>query len=101
MKIQYANEFIQKLVMNDPITCVYKLFYDENYSYGTKIIQYFIMHGMGLCIKVDIYVAHMFYARTFSHNKSVSIAPKKNKYFLSLNTNTTVFSWGAGNFNKI
>ena len=31
-------------------------------SVDTKIIQYFVMHGLGLCIKVDIYVAHMFYA---------------------------------------
>ena len=86
--------------MNDPTTCVYKLFYDENYSYDTKIIQYFIMHGMGLCIRVDIYVVHMFYARTFSNNTSVSIDTKKEKYFLSLNTNATVFYWGTGNSNK-
>ena len=86
--------------MNDPKTCVYKLFYDENYSYDTKIKQYFIMHGLGLCIKVDINVAHVFYARTFSHNTSVSIDTKKKKYFLSLNTNAIVFSRGADNSNK-
>ena len=58
------------------------------------------MHGLGLFIKVDSYVAHMFYAWSFSHNKSVPIAKNKNKYFLSFNTNTTVFDLGAGNSNK-
>ena len=58
------------------------------------------MHGLRLCIKVDSYVAHMFYAWSFSHNTSVPIAKNKNKYFLSLNKNTNVFPWGSGNNNK-
>ena len=62
MKIQYANEFVQKLRMSDPTTCVYHLINDEKDSVETKIIQCFIMHVLGLCIKVDSYVAHMFYA---------------------------------------
>ena len=58
------------------------------------------MHGLGLCIKVDSYVAHMFYAWSFYHNTAVPIDIKKNKEFLSLDTNTTVFAWGSGNKNK-
>ena len=58
------------------------------------------MHGLGLCINVDSYVAHMFYAWLFSHNSAVPIAKNKNEYFLSLNTNTTVFAWVSGNSNK-
>ena len=34
----------------------------ENESNDTNIIQYFIMNGMGLCIKLNSFVAHMFYA---------------------------------------
>ena len=45
--------------MGDPTTCVYQLIFNENDSNATKIIQYFIMHGLGLCIKVDSYVGHM------------------------------------------
>ena len=86
--------------MGDPITCVYKFIYYERDSVDTKIIKYFIMHGLGLCIKVDIYVVHMLYACSFSNNTSVPIAINKNKYFLSLDTNTTVFSWGSVNSNK-
>ena len=50
------------------------------------------MHGLGLCIKVDSYIAHMFYAWSFSHNIAVPTAIKMNKYFLSLNKNTILFS---------
>ena len=63
-------------------------------------MQYFIMNGLGLCIKVDSYMAHMFYECSFSHNTSVTIDIKRNTYFISLNTNTTVFDWGSGNSNK-
>ena len=59
------------------------------------------MYGLGLCIKVDSYMAHLFYAWYFSHNREVPITKNKNKYFLSLNTNTAVFSWGSGNSNKM
>ena len=62
MKLQYVNEFAHKLEMIDPKTCVYQFIFDVNDSDDTKVIQYFIMHGMRLCIKVDSYVAHMFYA---------------------------------------
>ena len=58
------------------------------------------MHGLGLCIKVDSYVAHMFYACSFSHNTAVPIAKNNKKYFPSLNTNTTLFAWVYGNSNK-
>ena len=65
-----------------------------------EMIQYFIMHGLGLCIKVDSYVAHMLYAWSFSYNTEVPIAINKNKYFLCLNTKNTAFNWGDGNSNK-
>ena len=58
------------------------------------------MQRLGLCIKVDSYVVNLFYALSFSHNTAVPVSKKKNKYLLTLNTNTTVFSWGAGNANK-
>ena len=84
MKIQYANEFVQNLGVGDTTTCVYQFIYDENESDDTKIIQYFIMHGLVLCIKVDSYMSHMFYVWSFSHDTAVPVAIKNNKYFLSL-----------------
>ena len=86
--------------MGYPTTCIYQFIYDEKDKNDTQVAQYFIMHGLGLCIKLDSYVAHMFYAWQLSHNTAVPIAKNKNKYFLSLNTNSTVFAWGDGNPNK-
>ena len=48
MKIQYENKFIQNLGMGHPTTCVYQFIYDENDNDETKVIQYFIMHVLGL-----------------------------------------------------
>ena len=58
------------------------------------------MNGLGLCIKVDSYVHHLFYAWPFSRNTAVPISKDNNKYFRSLNINTNVFAWGADNCNK-
>ena len=79
MKIQYANEFVQKLGMGYPTKYIYQSICDENDSDDTNIIQYFIMYGLLLCIKVDSYVAHMLYACSFNHNTAVPIAIKKIK----------------------
>ena len=86
--------------MGDPTTCVYQLIYYENHSDDTNIIQYFIMHGLVLYIKVDSYLAHIFYVWSFNENKTFPVPMKKNKYFTSLNINNTVFAWGDGNSNK-
>ena len=84
MKIKYSNEFVKKLVMCDSITCVYLFIFNENDSDDTNIIQYFIIHGLVLCIKVHSYVAHMFYACPFSHNTEVLIAIKNINIFFPL-----------------
>ena len=62
MKTKYANEFIQNMGLGDPTTCVYQFIFDENYSNDTKIVQYFIMHGLGLFTKLNSFLAHMLYA---------------------------------------
>ena len=71
--MNYANEFIQDVGLGHAITCVYQVIFYQDASNDTKIIQYFIMHGVGLCIKINSIVAHMFYAWTFSNNTSVPI----------------------------
>ena len=100
MKIQSANEFILNKRLGDPTECVYQFIFDENDSNDTKIIQYFIMHGQRLCIKFYSLLANMFYTCSLIYNTAVPITINKNKYFISLNTNNIVFSWGAGNKNK-
>ena len=58
------------------------------------------MHVLGLWIKVNSYVSHVFYTCSSNHNTAVSITIKKNKYFIFLNTHITVFAWLSGNSNK-
>ena len=65
--------------MVDPTPCVYQFIYNEKDIVDIKTIQYFNMHILALCIKVHSYVAHMFYAWSFSHNTVVPIAINKNK----------------------
>ena len=38
---KYVNEFVQKLGVGDPITCVYQFVYDEKYSDNTKNIIFY------------------------------------------------------------
>ena len=82
MKTKYANESFEQLGVGDTTTCVYQSTYYENDSVDTEIIQYFIMHGLGIFIKMDSCVAHMLYTHSFSDNTSVPITKKKNKYFI-------------------
>ena len=86
--------------MGDSKTCVYQFICNEKDSVDKDIKQYLIMHGLWLCIQVDSYVAHMFYAWLFSHNTEVPIAINK-KNFLSLNTHSTAFACGDGNSKNI
>ena len=101
MKMKYANYFIQNMRLGDPTPCVYQLFFDENGSNETNIIQYFIMHDLGLCTKINIVLAHMFYTWSFSHNAAVLISIIHNPCYLSLHAYTTVFAWEYGYANRI
>ena len=51
--LKYSNEFIQNMVLSDPKTCVYQFLKYKFDTNDTKIIQYFVMHGLGLCIKLN------------------------------------------------
>ena len=75
-----------------PTACVYPLIVDKDNRNDTNILQYFSIHGLELCIKLDNSVACMFYTLSFNHNKSIAISINNNKYFISFNTNATVFA---------
>ena len=42
MKVQYANNYVQKLGIGDPITCVYKIIYKEKDINDTQITPYLL-----------------------------------------------------------
>ena len=72
------------MVLGDPTTCIYQFIFDENENNDTKIKQYFIKHGMGLCIKLNSFVAHMLYVWSLSYNKEEPIIYKEEKIFYFL-----------------
>ena len=67
------------MVFGDYTTCVYEFIFDKDYSNDKNILHYFVMNGLGLCIKLKNYVAHMLYAWSFSHNKSMLMYIKHKK----------------------
>ena len=46
MRMQYENELVQNLGIDDTTTFVHQFIYDENDNDDTKIIKDFIMHGL-------------------------------------------------------
>ena len=48
--------------LGDTKTCVYQFLLYKYGSNETYIIQHFVMHGLGLRIKLNSYVGHMLYA---------------------------------------
>ena len=77
------------VTLHDPV--------DSKATATTELLQYFVMHGIGLFIKLKNHVAHMFYAWLFSYNTTVPIAIKQKKYYLALYTYIIVFDWGYVN----
>ena len=69
----YSNEFIHNMGFGDPTTCVYQYILDKDYSNNAKFLQYFVMHGLILYIRLNSYVEHVFYEWSFSHNTAVPI----------------------------
>ena len=59
--------------------------FDDNDSNEKNILQKFIMHVLGFCIKLEIFVAHMFYAWSSSHTTALPIdINQKNHTLLCL-----------------
>ena len=81
-------------------TCVCQIpFYDVD-SQNTHIPHCFVMHVLGICIKLNSYVADMFYTWSLSHKTALPIYMRQNKYFLSFGTYNTSLSQGSINLHK-
>ena len=85
------------MVLGDTNACVYWFTFDKEDSKDTQIIQYFVMHGLVLCIKLKSYAAHIFYTCSLGHNKASLTTIKEEKPYIYLDTYTTVFAWGYVN----
>ena len=68
------------MVMSDPTTWVYQFIFYKYESKETNIIHYFVIHWLGLCIKLNSSIANILYTWPFSHNKAVPISNIQKKY---------------------
>ena len=67
------------MILGDTTTCVYSFLFDNEYIDITHILQFFDMYGLGICIKLNSYVAHMFNVWSLSHNMEVPTPIKQKK----------------------
>ena len=56
----------EKIGLVHPTACVYH-FIGDNIEENTDI-SHFWFPGLGVCVEIKFYVAHIFYERTMSHN---------------------------------
>ena len=84
--------------MGCPTTFVYQFTFDKEDRKYIQVIQYFLIYGLGIWIKLDSCAEHMFNFFLLIHNIKIPIVLKGNKYDLPLNTFTTVFPQGDGNY---
>ena len=93
--MDYAKALIHNIVLGNHKTCIYQLNFDKEVIDNTQDLQYFSMHSVGIFIKLNSYISHMFYAFPFHHNTVILILLEVNKYYLDLYTQTTVFLFGG------
>ena len=70
--------------LGDTTICVYQFIFDKEDINDTHILHNFFMNGLGLCIILNSYVAHIFYTWPFNHNTLVPIYIKQKKNVIVL-----------------
>ena len=96
MRAKYARSFVSKLGYGTPTTCVYQFIHDErNVEVNVRILQYFVMAGLGLAVEVNSHACHMMHAYAFAHCTAIPVMIVGDTYFLTSENDTNVFAWGS------
>ena len=95
MRAAYGKTFITNLVLGNPTTCVYQFVIGKSNEHPVVITRFFIFNGLGPCVHFQVDVAHMFYGWKFSHCAAATFKFQKDKSFLCVDGDTTIFAWGA------
>ena len=94
--LAYAREFVTMFGFGLPTTCIYQFMFGPNKKESQgKVIQYFIMAGLGIAVEVNTNVCHMMHAYTFGHCTAIPFIMVGGKYFLTSSDGTTMFAWGT------
>ena len=86
--MKYAKQFIYQLGMGYPMTHFYHFIYNKLDANGRYILIYFAMHGVGICVELENFVANIFYERSFSHVTAFPVALNEEHICLSLESFT-------------
>lgn len=92
----YLSTWSERLFFTKATTCAYQMLEDESDAFPVEYIQYFILRGLGCCVRFGSHTCHMFYAAHFSHCTAVCVMIKDSTIYLSHNGIYNVFAWGAG-----
>ena len=97
-KTEYAKTFIERLGFGVPTTCGYQFVNDEDDEENDdfECFQYFVMPGLGICVRVRENSTHGFYAFSFTHLTAIPLVISKGRLYIHLpGSDFTVFVWGA------
>ena len=90
----YLDKWRKNLEYTKATTCAYQFISKEEDN--IEFIQYFLMRGLGACVRQGSHTSHLFYAGLFSHCTAVPLFVKDNKIFFHDNNETNIFAWGGG-----
>ena len=94
-KVRYLKDWIDLYGLGTPTTCVYQ-FVTGSSVCMPDIIQYFIMDGVGICVRLRSHVGHMFYGHSFRHRTAVPIFVCNGIVDSpSISNRFVVFAWGS------
>lgn len=92
---RYLEKWREMLYFSKATTCVYQMIQPVPATEKYEFIQYFIMRGLGCCVRLGSHVSHMFYASHFSHCTAVCILLQNDKIWFKHDMAYNVFAWGA------
>jgi hypothetical protein len=93
---QYLHRFFDRVRFGTPCTCAYQHVLHPSWS-SAVLYQFFMLDGMGHCVRLENNIGHQFYAHTFVHRTSLCLSVFEGRvYFLSSDGLASVFAWGEG-----
>jgi hypothetical protein len=93
---RYLQRVFDRVRFGTPCTCAYQHVIHPAWS-GAVLYQFFMLDGMGHCVRLEHHIGHQFFAHTFVHRTSLCLVVFQGKvHFLSKDGMASMFAWGDG-----
>ena len=92
-KIEYLRTWLKYVKFVKASTCVYQ-FKSPKTDKKYLFIHYFIILGLGSCVRMGSHVSHMFYAGKFDCCTAITILILDDIIYFSTKEDFNVFEWG-------